>query len=182
MKKEEDLAQLPQLLARIAIALERLAPASTEPLGFCEPPIRKKIFINQSSELDENYLWYFWDGVKEQKIPILQGALTGKIVAIEIDESQEFKGQQIQKLHLSIDADRPYKIITGINTFTARSLVLNIFAAYGLGILGSPLTIALRKGEGTTFSSFYQGSELITTSWDTDTPLPEYLTQINLTP
>lgn len=161
-------SQTIELLTRIANALERAYPQSQETLGFCEPPVRRKIFINQTPDSDENYLWYFWDGVKEQKTPILQGALTGNIVAIEVNDSQEFKGQQVQKLHLSIDADRPYRIVTGLNTFTARSLILNAYGAYKLGLLQSPVTIALRRGEGTTFSTFYHGGDSLSVSWDAD--------------
>ena len=102
-------SQTTELLTRIANALERAYPQLQETLGFCEPPVRRKIFVNQTPEPDENYLWYFWDGAKEQKIPISQGALTGKIVAIEVNDSQEFKGQQVQKLHLSIDLTFPAK-------------------------------------------------------------------------
>ncbi len=170
--------QTTELLTRIANALERAYPQSQETLGFCDPPVRRKIFINQTSEPDENYLWYFWDGVKEQKIPVFQGALNGKIVAIEVNESQEFKGQQVQKLHLSIDADRPYKIVTGLNTFTARSLILNAYCAYGLGLFESPVTIALRRGEETTFSTFYHGGKSLSVSWDSDCDLISLIQQM----
>jgi hypothetical protein len=171
-------SQTTELLTRIANALERAYPPSQETLGFCEPPVRRKIFINQIPEPDETYLWYFWDGVKEQKIPIPQVALTGKIVAIEVNDSQEFKGQQVQKLHLSIDADHPYKIVTGLNTFTARSLILNTYCAYGLGLLQSPIMITLRRGEGTTFSTFYHGGNSLSVSWDSDCDLISLIQQI----
>ncbi len=171
-------SQTIELLTRIANALERAYPQSEETLGFCEPPVRRKIFVNQTPEPDENYLWYFWDGAKEQKIPIPQRALTGKIVAIEVNESQEFKGQQVQKLHLSIDADRPYRIVTGLNTFTARSLILNTYCAYGLGLLQSPVTIALRRGEETTFSTFYHQGKSLSVSWDSDCDLISLIQQI----
>lgn len=172
-------AQIIELLTRIANALDRAYPQTQDSLGFGEPPLRRKIFINQNPEPDESYLWYFWDGALEQKIPIQQRALTGRITAIEINDSQEFKGQQVQKLHLSIDADRPYKIVTGLSTYTARSLVLNTYSAYGLGLLAAPIMIVLRKGEGTTFSTFYQGEEPIAVSWDAESDLVGLIAEIN---
>lgn len=172
-------SQITEQLTRIANALDRAYPQNQENLGFSEPPMRRKIFINQTPEPNEDYLWYFWDGVAEQKIPIPQQALTGRITAIAIDDSQEFKGQKVEKFHLSIDADRPYRIVTGLNTFTARSLVLNTYCAYGLGLLKLPITIALRRGEETTFSTFYQGGERLSVEWDSEVVLAEYIAHIS---
>jgi len=166
-----------ELLSRIANALDRAYPPTAN-LGFTAPPGRRKIFINQT-EPDEDYLWYFWDGHSQQKVPILQQALTGKIVGIAIDDSQEFKGSPVEKLHLSIDADQKYKIVTGLNTFTARSIVLNTYCAYVMDSLANPITIALRRGEGTTFSTFYQSGDQLNVTWDGDVALGDLIQEIH---
>jgi len=166
-----------ELLSRIANALDRAYPPTAN-LGFTAPPGRRKIFINQT-EPDEDYLWYFWDGHSQQKVPILQQALTGKIVGIAIDDSQEFKGSPVEKLHLSIDADQKYKIVTGLNTFTARSIVLNTYCAYVMDSLANPITIALRRGEGTTFSTFYQSGDQLSVTWDGDVALGDLIQEIH---
>ena len=165
-----------ELLSRIANALDRAYPPTAN-LGFTAPPGRRKIFINQT-EPDENYLWYFWDGQSQQKVPITEQALTGKIVGISMDGSQEFKGSQVEKLHLSIDADQKYKIVTGLNTFTARSIVLNTYCAYVMDSLDNPLTIALRRGEGATFSTFYQSGDRLNVTWDGDAVLGDLIQEI----
>ena len=173
----KDMETQLELLSRIANALDRAYPPTAN-LGFTAPPGRRKIFINQT-EPDEDYLWYFWDGHSQQKVPILQQALTGKIVGIAIDDSQEFKGSPVEKLHLSIDADQKYKIVTGLNTFTARSIVLNTYCAYVMDSLANPITIALRRGEGTTFSTFYQSGDQLSVTWDGDVALGDLIQEIH---
>jgi len=166
-----------ELLSRIANALDRAYPPTAN-LGFTNPPGRRKIFLNQAPEPDEDYLWYFWDGRTQKKVPILQEALTGIIVGISMDGSQDYKGKQVEKLHLSIDADQNYKIVTGLNTFTARSLILNTYCAYAMDSLDNPLTIALRRGEGTTFSTFYQNGDRLNVTWDGDVALGGLIQEI----
>jgi hypothetical protein len=109
-------------------------------LGFCHPPKTRYIYANRQYQ---DCLWYFWDGNKNQHIPIEHNALSCSISSLEI-EQKEFRGKPDPKVNLHVKADRRYAIQAGFDTQFARGL---LYGLYSMPDLSGVVIIAAEAGD-----------------------------------
>jgi hypothetical protein len=133
-------------------------------LGFGEPPIPSYIYVGDSG--DPNAPWYEVDYKNDKKIPILQTALTGKFIGLNMVKKETKKGDKV-KLDISIQADKLYVIRSGVDTYFSRSFLL---AAEKIDIFEELITLVARKGDdqSVVFCSIYYAinKEKIKADWD----------------
>lgn len=145
-----------QLLERIAIALEAMAPK--EPLGF-DVGNRRTIHCSRKND---PLLWYLWDGAQGEAVG-LGGSLRCYIEGVDIYEG-EYKGKPTYKLRVFVKADQPYILSSGLDTLWSKSLV-NSLMALSDEQLKQPVTIIPKAGdeEGVMFAIVYSGGNPVRT-------------------
>lgn len=90
-------------------------------LGFGSSPVPTKIFIAK----EQNSLWHFWN----QRIEIIESSsITCYLKSIYQKEVKNDFGTS-QKLVVNIEADKPYEIYSGIDTWFSKSILLTLSAA-----------------------------------------------------
>jgi|GEM_PF-1578562 len=126
-----------QILMRAVNALEVLAGIRTSQLGFGDPR-RDFVYVKAQGKSP----WYKWEN--ETAIPIEERGLMAVVKGIEvvgIGEDKDFR----HKLDLSVEADKPYVVRTGLETVSAKSLLLGLRHVQSLS---SPLKIVASIQEG----------------------------------
>lgn len=111
-------------------------------LGWQHP--RKVAYINRHSQLQDNCL-YFWN----HKDGIPEAAITQDFIFLLEDIYTEVRGEfKAQKLVIDVDLgeDGPIRLITGINTTCALSIVSSL-CTLSPALLRSPLELKLRPGK-----------------------------------
>lgn len=130
-------------------------------LGFGMAPTPQRIYVNQG----EGYSWYFWDHNEQKPLPIAHDALTGVITDLKADNSKQYKGEAVWKLLVDIQADRPYRIESGVSTVFSKGLMLAIASLTPAQLL-QPLTITVTPGEeNVVFCRLYIGNERVKVDW-----------------
>ena len=129
-----------ELLAQILAQLK--AQSTPSILGFSNPPRTRYIYANRQYP---NCLWYFWKGGDNSHEPIEQHAIVGVIDKIEI-ETKEFRGKSDPKLNISIKADKPYVIQSGIDTLFAKGLLFTL-SKLPVEAFKKPIMIAVEAGD-----------------------------------
>lgn len=108
-------------------------------LGFIETVITN-IYVGGDSPTG----WYFWDAEAKKESPIPKTAIKCYIKKITIKET-EFKGKKQEKLILTIEADKPYNIKSGLETWFSKTLLIRL-AQMSLKQFSYPVTIHVKKG------------------------------------
>lgn len=143
-------------------------------LGFGDPPIPTYIYVGDSG--DPNAPWYEVDYKLDKKIPILQTALTGKLIGLKMVKKNTKKGDVV-KLDISFQADKRYVIRSGVETYFTRSFLL---AAEKMDMLDELVTLVAIKGndQSVVFCKLYYAinHEGIKSDWD---PKIKLLPKIN---
>jgi len=127
-------------------------------LGWKHP--RKVAYINRHTQLEDNCL-YFWN----HKDGIPEAAVTQDFVFLLEDIYVEVRGEfKAQKLIIDIDLgeDGPIRLITGINTSCAQSIVSSL-CALSPALIRSPLELKLRPGKspGVVKAALYVDKEWV---------------------
>jgi hypothetical protein len=137
--------QFEQLLT----ALQGLRPQT---LGFCPSPMRRKLYAN----LQYNCPLYFWNGGTQKHEPTEHPSIACIIQAIGV-EPGEHKGKSNNKVIIDVAADAPYRLVIGIDTLTAKSLLLGLVQVN----FTQPVTFAFRSGdeENALFCDVWQGGD-----------------------
>lgn len=134
-----------------------LCPAPA-PLGFCDVSART-IYLDSSLSPP----WYFWDALKQERVPIPHQALRGELVKLQ-QYQEEFKGKPVPKLYLFLQADHLYKIKAGLDTLFARSLCLAL--AQLRNLQNCVITIQPDAGdEGAIFCRVYYEGNRVVAPW-----------------
>lgn len=132
-------------------------------LGFGAVPRPQYVFVKK----DNDYCWYMLSE-NDQKIPIYDKALTGVITEIKIDRQVETAFGEVEKIDLSIFADKPYIVRSGKDSYFSKSLLLSLDALTSEQ-LHNPLTISVRPGDSNVvFCNIYDPVTYrsIGVSWD----------------
>ena len=129
-----------ELLAQILAQLKVQATPSI--MGFCNPPMTRRIYANRQYP---DCLWYFWNGGNSSHEPIEEHAITGIVDKIEI-EDKEFRGKSGSKLNIYIKADRPYVIQAGMDTLFAKGLIFTL-SKLPVEAFRKPIMIAVEAGD-----------------------------------
>jgi hypothetical protein len=134
---------------QLLIALQGLKP---QILGFCPSPMRRKLYAN----LQYNCPLYFWNGGTQKHEPTEHPAIACIIQAIAV-EPGEHKGKPNNKVIIDVAADAPYRLVIGIDTLTAKSLLLGLVQVD----FTQPVTFAFRSGdeENALFCDVWQGGD-----------------------
>lgn len=90
-------------------------------IGFGDTRKPTQIFIGKEGDS----LWHTWDSGKQSISPIQSKSLTGYLRGIDC---REFTGKfgTSEKLCLTVEADKTYEILCGINTWFARTVLLRL--------------------------------------------------------
>ncbi|MBD2535954.1 hypothetical protein H6G97_44180 [Nostoc flagelliforme FACHB-838] len=124
-------------------------------LGLCNPPEPIYLFVNQGEVDGESYVWDKFNINQDNKIPVIQRALTGYLSELQLT-TKEFKGKDNLKLDIVISADELYIVRTGIETNFAKSFLL---AASIVQDFSKPLIIVANAGdENTVFCNLYDAA------------------------
>lgn len=136
-----------KLLEAILKELQAQRPTS---LGFCAPPIRRRIYCNLKYAPT---CLYFWDGSENKHEPIGHTAINCFVESIDV-VAGEYKGKPNNKAAINIQADVPYTLVIGIDTLTLKSLLLGLLQCD----LGQPVTFSFRPGdvENSLFCDVFQ--------------------------
>lgn len=150
MQEAIDLMQQ-QLAMLINIADNLKAPK----LGFHAAPRLTTIYANRA----KCHTWYVLEG--GEPMPIEHDAITGYVTDLKFEKAER-RGKESIKLHLYLNADRPYRIECGHDTMFAYGLLIS-FASIPSAQLRYPVTIAAQPStqegrETILFSKVYLGS------------------------
>ena len=125
------------LLQQILAELQRLN-RPTEVVGFAELPTTKRIHCNRQYGSS----MYFWRGEVERELIINQDAIVCRVTGITV-EAGEFKGNPNHKLLVAVSADQSYVLTIGLESFTAKSMLLGLRQVD----LTQTLTLGFRAGK-----------------------------------
>jgi hypothetical protein len=156
-------------LSAIAHQLERLAEALTpskQLLGFGPAPKSQVyVFCNRT----KGGIWYSLDG-DGNPINIDHQALTGYIRKLEFVKAQR-RGEQVSKLHCTIEADRTYILESSYDSNFSKGLLCAI-TALTPDQLKQPITIVPQpssQAPEVLFCNIYQEEKQIFSSFDKQT-------------
>lgn len=103
---------------RVTIELITQGESIKMQLGFGTSLQAKPIYI----KANEGFLWYFVEN--ENVVPIPQPRITGYLTGLEIRKFESENYGDRYKLVIKINADRPYAIYSGLDTWFSKSFLL----------------------------------------------------------
>jgi hypothetical protein len=144
--RAEELLQ--ELIAEVR-ALRR----PPEPLGFTDAPVVRRIEVNLQYP---GGCMYFWNGATKTQTMIAESAIRCRITGIEI-EHKEHRGKPNNKVLLRVMMDRPYIVVMGLETLTAKSMLIDLLNAD----LSIPVMLAFSTGksENALFCNVWQNGD-----------------------
>lgn len=137
-------------------------------LGLSEPPMPTYIFVGDSGKKDCH--WYTMDYKTDEKIPIEQSAIYGRVTNIKMVK-KIWKNKPSIKLDIHLLADKPYVIRSGVDTQFARGFLL---AIQTIDDFEEVLCISVVPGneQNVVFCKLYYGTgHLIKYEYNKDTKL-----------
>lgn len=159
-----------QLLTEILEELRR----DRQTLGFSSSPRPVYVYCNRTRDC----LWYTLSEDASRTLqPIHEDALTGIVTKIE-KRLVTRRGQEIEKLHVHIKADRKYILESGVESNFSRAL-LHPLSLIPVEKLKNPITIAVESGESeeVLFCRIYNPAtgEAAFAPWDASTDWAQVL-------
>lgn len=121
-------------------------------LGFGKSPRRRSVYVNRSYE---GCLWYFWNGGTKEHEPIGSTDLFCLIEEVKIQVG-EFKNKPVEKIEVLVQAEAPYRLVAGIDTAFARSLMSSLlFYSFDFA---QTVSVVVQSGDedGVVFGRCYQ--------------------------
>jgi hypothetical protein len=133
--------------------------------GLCDPPEPIYLYVRAGEDGDDSP-WYRFNVDTQQKIPVVQRGLCGRIQELRLT-NKEYKGKTNFKLDIVIQADEQYIVRTGVETYFAKTFLLAI-AQFDVS---KPLILAVVPGEeNTVFARIYDANtkQRIKADWNKD--------------
>jgi hypothetical protein len=141
-------------------------------LGVAQRPTR--IYVEKS----QNSYWHLWDTVTEKAIPITESNITGFLSDCYVTEKKTDFGTS-KKLHLLINADKVYEVISGLDTWFSKTILLAL-CEQSPKVFLNPITIELSSTDATKkviFGRLYVNNSLrahrSSYDWKLDLNAPE---------
>lgn len=107
-------------------------------LGFVDTRV-ETIYVGGSSPTG----WYLWDGEAKEERPIHKNAIKCYLKKLSLQD-KEFKGKKQPKIVLTIEADKLYRIKSGIETWFTKTLLIRLIHM-DADQLSYPVTIHVKK-------------------------------------
>lgn len=130
-----------------------MTPETYPPLGLGPFPVPIRLYVGQETDGTTKCGWYTFDPEKDLKQPIADPSLTGFIKGIILIEKTSKRGDTV-KLDITIQADKPYIVRSGLETLFTRGLLLALDL---IESFDQPVTIGVVPGteEKTVFARVY---------------------------
>lgn len=120
-----------------------MTPETYPPLGLGAFPVPIRLYVGQETAGTDKCGWYLFDIDKDMKTPIKEPALTGYLKAVQLIEKTSRRGDTV-KLDITIQADKPYIVRSGLDTLFARGLLLALDLIESFDL---PVTIGVVPGD-----------------------------------
>ncbi len=134
-------------------------------LGLGESPDPVYLFVAESVDEQGNvHPWHLYDHDAKMQIPVKQRALTGVVTNLRMS-MKTFKDKKNVKLDISLMADKPYVVRSGIDTTFARGILL---AMEMIDDFTDPITIVVANGgEKVVFGRIHRtDGQRVKVAWD----------------